>query len=38
MTDELRRWIADNKFAGVGDRWLVQELINHGISPSAANR
>ncbi len=37
MTDELRRWIADNKFAGVDDRLLVQELINHGISPSAAN-
>ncbi|MBD2188948.1 cupin-like domain-containing protein [Pseudanabaena mucicola] len=36
MTDELRRWIAENKFAGSDDRLLVQELINHGISPSAA--
>lgn len=37
MTDDLRRWIAENKFVGVDDLLLVQELINHGISPSAAN-
>lgn len=37
VTNELRRWIADNKFAGVDDRLIVQELINYGISPSAAN-
>ncbi|PZU96124.1 MAG: hypothetical protein DCE90_10255 [Pseudanabaena sp.] len=37
MTDELRRWIADNKLAGVDDHLLVQGLINYGISPSAAN-
>jgi hypothetical protein len=37
ITDELRRWIADNKFAGVSDLLLVQKLVNYGISPSAAN-
>ncbi len=36
ITDEWRKWIGDNKFLGIDDRSIVQQLINHGISPSAA--
>ena len=36
MTDEWRCWIAENKFAGVDDHLIVQQLITHGISPSSA--
>jgi ribosomal protein L16 Arg81 hydroxylase len=36
ITDDWRKWIADNKFIGIDDRLIIQQLINHGISPSAA--
>jgi Cupin-like domain len=36
ITDDWRRWIADNKFLGNDDHSIVQQLISHGISPSAA--
>jgi len=36
VTDAWRRWIADSKFAGMDDQSIVQQLITHGISPSAA--
>ncbi|PZO36985.1 MAG: hypothetical protein DCF19_20085 [Pseudanabaena frigida] len=36
ITNEWRRWIADSKFAGMEDRLIEQQLISHGISPSAA--
>jgi hypothetical protein len=38
VTDDWRRWIADSKFVGMDDRLIVQQLIAHGISPSAAQR
>jgi hypothetical protein len=37
MTDELRRWVAENKFAGVSDHLIVQELTKHGISANATS-
>lgn len=36
ITNDWRRWIADNKFLGSDDRSIIQQLISHGISPSAA--
>jgi hypothetical protein len=36
ITDDWRRWIADNKFLGSDDLSIIQQLISHGISPSAA--
>lgn len=36
ITDAWRHWIADNKYIGIDDRLIVQQLIAHGISPSAA--
>ena len=36
ITDAWRQWIADNKYIGIDDRLIVQQLVAHGISPSAA--
>ena len=36
ITDAWRHWIADNKYIGIDDRLIVQQLVAHGISPSAA--
>jgi hypothetical protein len=36
MTDELRRWVVDTKFAGFDDSVIEQQLINYGISVGAA--
>ncbi len=36
ITDAWRQWIADNKYAGMDDRLIVQQLVANGISPSAA--
>ncbi|TYQ31237.1 cupin-like domain-containing protein [Pseudanabaena sp. UWO310] len=36
ITDDWRRWIADSKLAGDDDSLIMQRLVAHGISPSAA--
>jgi len=36
ITDAWRQWIAINKYAGMDDHLIVQQLITNGISPSAA--
>ena len=38
ITNEWRNWIAESKLSGMEDQLIVQQLVAHGISPSAAQK
>ena len=38
LTDEWRRWIAENKMLGASDRSLLQTLVMNGIDPELARQ
>ncbi|CAN1210159.1 cupin-like domain-containing protein [Tumidithrix helvetica PCC 7403] len=38
LTDDWKRWIAENKLLGADDDSLVQTLVQHGIDANAARR
>ncbi len=38
ITNDWRNWIAESKLSGMEDHLIVQQLVAHGISPSAAQK